>query len=49
VAGELTLSLQPVSETSFLFPERNLRFDFAEDGFSVWENGAKVDEAHRLN
>jgi hypothetical protein len=49
VAGELTLSLQPVSETSFLFPERNLRFDFEDDGFSVWENGAKVDEARRLD
>lgn len=48
IAGDLTLSLTPVSETSFVFPERNLRFDFGVDGFSVWENGAKVDEARRV-
>lgn len=47
-AGDLTFSLEPVSETSFVYPERNLRFDFVEDSFSVWENGARVDEARRV-
>lgn len=48
VAGDANLSLIAASETSFVFPERNLRFDFTVDAFSVWENGARVDEARRV-
>lgn len=47
VAGDLALDLEPISTNSFVFPERGLRFDFAADAFSVWENGTKVDEGKR--
>ena len=49
--ADLKLKLEPVSETSFVVPDRYLRFDFSPDGkahaykISVWEKGAVIDEA----
>ncbi len=48
-AGALTLMLEPISEASFSAVGRNLRFDFAGDSVSIWENGSKVDEARRID
>lgn len=49
VAGELVLLLEPLSETSFMATDRDLRFDFAGDSVAVWEDGEKVDEAKRID